>query len=417
MTATAQYTDLDSYKTLSKQLSKIVLNNGKPVEHTIRMPHDTQLVVIDALNTVIDAGTFDKKLYETLRNSDFDEKRKFQAAEGVANQIAFTLGMLFGHEYSEIQYTNKGANFYDYAWRIGDPKEPLGLICIGQKKTDTVLIMFYGAGCHYMPNSWEGIWYGYLTHMTENPKITRVDLALDDFEGVYSSAELADLADTEGKFALTNKVPGVQHLGDWKRHTGKGRTLQVGTREGGKLYRGYEKGKQLGDSESFWFRHEIELSNKNRYIPLDVLIDPTGVFKGCYPYCAELLALADNSLSVDEIRIETISRKAKISYDRSKQILKTQFGKYLKVFRDFQDDSEILDELVSDVQDYYPKRLAVVERLRFETPIIFKRHWDTQNQPNEILLDIPFDDGYVTLNHIPKSGKTANRQAVQKVPF
>ena len=55
MTATAQYTDLDSYKTLSKQLSKIVLNNGKPVEHTIRMPHDSQLVVIDALNTVIDA--------------------------------------------------------------------------------------------------------------------------------------------------------------------------------------------------------------------------------------------------------------------------------------------------------------------------------------------------------------------------
>lgn len=411
MLAIEKYTDLESYKTLSKKLSKVVLNNGKPVEHTIRMPHDNQLVTIDALNIVVDADTYDKTLYEKLRNSEIDEKSRYEIAEGVANQIAFTLGMLFGDEYTDLQYTNKGANFYDYAWRIGGSKEPLGLVCIGHRKSDTVLIMFYGAGCHYMPDAWEGILYGYLTHMTENPRITRIDLALDDFEGVYSSAELADLADTEGKFALTNKVPSVQHLGDWKRHMGKGRTLQVGTREGGKLYRGYEKGKQLGDSESLWFRHEVELNNKNRYIPLEALVDPTGVFKGCYPYCAELLALADTSLTVDEIRIETIQRKAKISYDRAKQILKNQFGKYLRVFRDFQADNEILDELVTDVHDYYPKRLAVVERLRYETPIIFKRHWD-KDQPNEILIDIPFGDGYVTLNHIPRSGKTAKGQAV-----
>lgn len=411
------FIDLKEYRTISTQLTKIVSVNGKPCVQTIRIPHHEQKVVVDALNWVVDAETYSSDLYDSLRNPDLTEKDKQRLCEGVANQIAFTLSMLFGFEYGDVHYTNTGANFYDYAFRIGDIKEPLGLICIGHRKTDTVLVMFYGAGCHYMPDSWEGILYGYLTHMTVNPRLTRIDLALDDFEGKFSSPELALDADSQGKFALTNRLPQVQTLGDWIRHEGRGRTVQVGSRESGKLYRGYEKGKQLGDASSPWMRHEIELSNKARILPLDMLIYPTDYFKGAYPYCAELLSLCDDKLHVDARRIEQIKKEAQITYEKSKSIVKHQFGKYLKVYRDFMPDSEILDELVSDVQDYYPKRLAVVERLRFETPIIFKRHWDTQNQPNEILLDIPFDDGYVTLNHIPKSGKTANRQAVQKVPF
>ncbi len=386
------------------------MHNGKIVEETVRMPVSGQSVVIDALNFVVDGGTYDKELKEKLNNPLLTEKDKELIAYDTASEVAFVLGMMFGERYTEIEYTGKGANFYRYAYRIGDYNQPLGLICLGHAKSDTVLIMLYGAGCHCMPDCWEGMLYGYLTQLTINPRITRVDLALDDFDGLYSSAQLADEADTHDKFCLTNKKPQVQHLGDWKRHTGKGRTLQVGTREGGKLYRGYEKGKQLGDSESFWFRHEVELSNKNRLIPLEVLTNPTSVFKGCYPYCAELLELAGN-VNVKKTRIELIKKESKISFDKSKQIVKHQFGKYLRVYRDFFTDTEILDMLVSDKKGYYPKRLKTLETVRHDMPIIMRRYFDEQNQStDDYLLDIPFGDDVITLKHIPQRGIAETRQ-------
>lgn len=394
-------TDLHAYRKLSVKLSKVVSHNGKPVEQIFRMPCSGQSVVIDALNVVVDAETYDKELKEKLNNPDFSEKQKELIAFDTAGQVAFALSMMFGDDYRDVQYTGKGANFYRYAYRIGDINAPLGLICLGHAKSDTVLIMLYGEGCHYMPDFWESILYNYLTQMTVNPKITRVDLAHDDFDGAYSGAELANEADTAGKFSLTNRQPQVQHLGDWKRHDGRGRTLQVGSRESGKLYRGYEKGKQLGDSASFWFRHEVEISNKARVIPLDVLLDPTGYFVGCYPYCAEVVSLAGNALNVQSRRIEQIKKKAQISYDKAKEIVKHQFGKYLRVFRDFHSDKEILDMLISDKDDYYPQRLKVVEKVRFETPVIIRNYFDRQNQSNEIVWDIPYGDDLVTLKHVP----------------
>lgn len=43
-------------------------------------------------------------------------------------------------------------------------------------------------------------------------KITRIDLALDDFDGEFSSAEQANTADGQNKFSLNNRKPKVQHL-------------------------------------------------------------------------------------------------------------------------------------------------------------------------------------------------------------
>lgn len=388
--------DIQKYRELSKTLNKVVLHNGNPVEHTIRIPVGGQSVVIDALNVIVDASSYG--IQDEFKGNEFTEKQKEMLAFDVSGVIAQQLGMLFGEEYREIEYTGKGANFYKYAFRIGDIKEPLGLICIDNGKTDTVLIMLYGAGCRNMPDAWEYIFYNYLKMLTKNPKITRIDLAHDDFEGAYSSPEKANKADTQGKFALTNKKPSVQLLGDWKRHNGKGRTLQVGTREN-KMYRGYEKGKQLGDPTSSWFRSEVQLAGKNRHIPIEILIDPTGYFVGAYPYCMELIENAKrndkNENSITEKRIEVIKKIAKISFEKSKQIVKHQFGKYLRVFRDYYTDKQILDMLQSDKVDYYPPRLATVNRLKNKTPYLMKVHFDKLNhKPNVLVVDygIPFDN-------------------------
>lgn len=389
---------LHEYRELSKSIAKVVLANGKPVEHTIRIPVGSQSVVIDALNVVVDSETFDSNLKAKLQDST-DEKYKEKLAYDTACQIAITLGMIVGHEFEEVTYTGRGANFYKYAFRLGDINNPFGLICLGHAKSDTVLIMFYGEGCRWASEMWEGQLWGFLTHMAVNPKISRVDLALDDFDGLYSSAELSDKAETEGKFALTNRKPQVQQLGDWKRHEGRGRTLQVGSREGGKMYRGYEKGKQLGDKDSFWFRHEVELSNKNRLIPLDVLLDPTGYFVGCYPYCAELVVSAGRTMDINARKIEVIQKTAQITYQKAKEIVKHQFGKYLKVFRDFHSDTEILDMLVTDKKDYYPKRLSTVCKLKTDTPVIMQRHFDKQNQ--ETILDLNYCGKLLQVYDVP----------------
>lgn len=385
--------DLQKYRELSKTLTKIVMSNGKPVEHTIRMPVNGQSVVIDALNVRVDASSYG--IQDEFRRDDYSEKQKEKLAFDVSGVIAQHLGMMFGQEYSELEYTGKVTNFYRYCFRIGDVKEPLGLICFDNVRIEeeTVLIMLYGAGCRYMPDAWEHIFYNYLKTMTKNPRITRIDLAHDDFEGAYSSPEKANKADTQGKFALTNKKPSVQLLGDWKRHSGKGRTIQIGTREN-KMYRGYEKGKQLGDSDSLWFRSEVQLSGKNRDIPLDILTDPTGYFVACYPYCMELIENA-HEYSPTEKRIMVIEKTAKITFEKAKQIVKHQFGKYLRVFRDYYTDKQILDMLVTDKLDYYPERLATINRLKNKTPYLMKVHFDKLNyKPSVLIVDygIPFDN-------------------------
>src|SRR5438309_783047 len=62
--------------------------------------------------------------------------------------------------------------------------------------------------------------------------------------------------------------------------SGDGCTFYVGARANGKMFRGYEKGRQLGDAQSNWFRVEVEFRAKDRLIPLDVLTDPTPYLAG-----------------------------------------------------------------------------------------------------------------------------------------
>ena len=45
----------------------------------------------------------------------------------------------------------------------------------------------------------------------------------------------------------------------------------------------YEKGKQLGDTSSPWVRWELELHNRDRIIPWDVLLEPGKYLAAAYP--------------------------------------------------------------------------------------------------------------------------------------
>lgn len=365
---------LDGLRQISQHTTTVVIGkNGKPQEVSLRIPVNGEIAVIDALNFVVHPDTFDTALHQNMINPDIDNDQKRKLATQTAYQIGNVLRLIMGDDFADIHDTGVSRNRYHYTFRIGDPAMPLGLIGIHNFNADnpSILVMVYGEGTHVAETWWEFGLFQWLSNSAIDPKISRCDLAHDDIEGLYSSAELADESDTNGGFALTNKLPNVQHLGDWKRHEGRGRTLQVGSRANGKLYRGYEKGKQLGNSESLWFRHEVELGNKSRIIPLDILLHPSEYFAGTYPYMAEIAQYATDKENFCPTRIETIKKTMIISFQKSVQVVKHQFGRYMKVFRDiYKDDSEILEMLVTEKTDYYPKRLRLFEKMIFRPP-----HW------------------------------------------
>lgn len=134
-------------------------------------------------------------------------------------------------------------------------------------------------------------------------KLTRVDVALDDFSGSAFDVDMARDWALDGKFTkrrppsycyiesgnLSSDV--VRSLNrKYGFDASKGKTFYVGSRKSGLMARFYEKGKQ---SESIdkpnWQRAEVELRNIDRVIPLDVLINPDPIFAGSYPCMADLL--------------------------------------------------------------------------------------------------------------------------------
>lgn len=338
----------------------------------VRIPCGSEQVIVDACNFVFGVETIGDHFSNIFNDPQLTREEKEPHAQEFAFHISAQLADIFGSDFSNITYNGSGRNFYEFAFTIGDHDAKLGHICFGGQN-NTILVMITGTGCQYGNEYWEYNLYNWLKYDAHRSKLTRIDYAHDDFNGAYSSPEIADEADSQGMFALTNNLPTVQHLGDWKRHKGAGRTLQIGKRENGKLYRGYEKGKKFGDAESPWFRSEVEFGSTGHLLELEMLISPTQYFAGAYPYCLELVEAAKGEIFDSVSRVPSVKKESEISLDKSLQIWKTQAGRYLAVYRELfvkkddkgclvPDDTKILDMLVTDKADYYPPRLKVCEK-------------------------------------------------------
>jgi len=90
------------------------------------------------------------------------------------------------------------------------------------------------------------------------------------------------------EFSYRKRMPKHACHGSWldvEGVMGNSRTFQVGKRESGKLFRGYEKGHHFAMMESKWLRAEVELRNVNRVIPWDAIVSCAEYFAGAYPAC------------------------------------------------------------------------------------------------------------------------------------
>lgn len=178
--------------------------------------------------------------------------------------------------------------------------------------------------------------------------ITRWDGAVDDFTGGHSVDEAMALY-LNGALGTHGKKPKMRQAGNWIEPDGSGRTLYIGKRENGKMLRVYEKGKQLGDPFSPWTRWELELHNKDRFIPLEVLLMPGQFVAGAYTGLGWIHEEAS--------RIRTIQKTGQIGYGFLVHNARLAYGPLLNVMRQTEkSDTAILDMLVRPGK---PKRLRL----------------------------------------------------------
>ncbi|MCH7373237.1 replication initiation factor domain-containing protein [Aeromonas sp. MR16] len=189
-------------------------------------------------------------------------------------------------------------------------------------------ISFSGTGCDALD------FHALYACMVRVPgiRITRVDLALDDYSGdiiTYSGAVEAAkngaFHPARGNAPKWMKIEAGELIPEMVKGLAKrfgliassGCSFYIGSRLNGKCGRTYEKGKQLSSLEyPDWVRAEGELHNKDRIIPLDVLLNPDPYFAGMYPQFAEwLAAMVDES--VEPVRITTFKNKFVTSRDNA----------------------------------------------------------------------------------------------------
>ena len=240
------------------------------------------------------------------------------------------------------QATGTGWNGYTYRVNIGENAQ-YGLIAFGgDKQRGTFHVELNATACAHVFN-WHSVqqWGESL-----GAKITRVDLAHDDTKAETVSIAIARAWYEAGEFTSNGRPPAAKLIDDMG--SGKGKTLYIGARSNGKLLRVYEKGRQLGDTSSPWVRVELELRNKSRVIPWDVLTTPTTYLAGGYPCLAYLSTTQD--------KIRTITKAVQITIESIKQYLRTVGGKSFNVLRQVYlgDDVALLNAIT---RDGIPRRL------------------------------------------------------------
>lgn len=204
----------------------------------------------------------------------------------------------------------------------------------GEAQNGRWLLQITGGGCGLL-NDWDG-----MRELLEglDAKLTRVDLAVDFLDGEYTVDDAVDLH-CGGFFAFEGKMaPKTRFDGDWLDGVA-GRSFYVGKAENGKMLRVYEKGRQLGNEDSDWVRFEVQLGNRDRVIPFDVLTDRDTFFAGAYPALELMLEQAGE-------RIRTQQKGGEVSIAHVMFHLKRCYGKALDTCAGLgATDADLIEEL------------------------------------------------------------------------
>ena len=252
----------------------------------------------------------------------------------------------FGKKVVVGEFQEKTWNFYPYSAQLTDCHGDLvGRIGFGGNR-DTYCISLSGAGCKWVKD-WVRV--AKECRLLE-AKVSRIDLAHDDYDGLYLDVHALRARAASGDFASGGCPPHSRFLSD--EGSGSGCTLYVG-RKGHKELCIYEKGKQLGMKDSSWVRAEVRLYAKHVAIQLEVLAFPSTYFRGAYSVLNELVKGVCT-------RLKTIKKQVQVTGTALVNWLRRQAGPALHVLsRTFAESwPQYLNENV--VREGHPQRFRGV---------------------------------------------------------
>lgn len=223
--------------------------------------------------------------------------------------------LFLGEPFESMEQRKGGLHGYQVSFSMGDTG---GLFAHGGQH-GTALVSLPGSACALVED-WEACYH--LFHEILNARITRWDGAIDQFDGVPSVDDAVRFYQ-DGLFNAGGNRPSCSQQGNWIEPDGMGRTFYVGKRKNGKMMRVYEKGKQLGDPESPWVRWELELHNRDREIPWDVILEPGKYLAAAYPCMAWVNDIQQ--------RIKTTRKTAKLSYEHLVHWASKAYGPLINV--------------------------------------------------------------------------------------
>ncbi|MEH0165557.1 replication initiation factor domain-containing protein [Roseateles microcysteis] len=251
------------------------------------------------------------------------ECAEYTSAHKVAEAGARLIASLLDCGIEPGEALEKGMDFYSARAPLVFAGETVGFVLAGGKATTqsgTVHVNLFGSAMLHVPvDRLDGL-REFL--VANDGNITRVDLALDVFEGrCIDEVRMAYLA---GDFDVRGKRPGQREIGSWT--LGHSRTFEVGSRQTGKMMRAYEKGdEKLGpEADDPWIRYEVEFRDNHRIIDLDVLTRPSDFFAGAYEFCADMLEQL--RVNANACRIPTVPEVA----DKTEEAAVLRVARWIK---------------------------------------------------------------------------------------
>lgn len=232
------------------------------------------------------------------------------------------LGALFGFRGEVVNgpLRERPWQFYPHSAVLVDREgELVGRIGAGGNG-DTICISLSGMGTRWVRN-----WHTCAMHLQAlRGKISRCDVAFDDYEGECLDVHVLRDRASAGDFAQGGRPPASRFLSD--EGNGSGCTLYVGGK-GHKELCVYEKGKQLGVPGSKWVRAEVRLYGKHTVLPFDVLTNPLTYLLGSYTVLAEIIKGVCT-------RLRTVRKQVEVSAEALVTWAKRQLGPSLHVLRE-----------------------------------------------------------------------------------
>ena len=234
-----------------------------------------------------------EKICELLRDlpdQDF-------AASAQAHALALKVCKVLGPEFKIEPEVKKGHDFYRFRWSITRNDAEcawVGFLASGesprqQAQAKTIHANVYGSACTFA----RGDWRHRMANLIEDvgAKITRIDYALDFFDGIRGGLERIRDDWHAGLMDVAGRTPKPNTVGPWV-DGGRGRSFYFGSKEAGKQTNVYEKGVQLfGELDATrWERVELRYGNKLRDLPVDMLRRADDFFAGASDWHQKMLA-------------------------------------------------------------------------------------------------------------------------------